>query len=277
MLEVAHDALYLKFQDGSLPRDIGLPRDRALLLARSAIDDDAGFTPVPRPEIAPDAGHGSGRISFGLRGDDRKLAGELRLRPAYHDRLDPPGGYMAGGEIEFLDLGLLIRDRAPTIADAKLLSVEALAPRDDLLKPISWRIATGVRRYGTEAFTADGRGALGEYLDGAPGLSWALADRLQAWVFAPIALDINHDFAKDYGLGAGLSAGLAWQWRERLSTELGGQWLGTVLGSARPQRQAHASLQFHLSRCDGLRAQLHYGDDQRRETTGVTLAWEHYF
>ena len=69
-IEVAHEALYYRFQNGSLKRATGLPRDRAALLARSKIRQQPGFEAVPRPRRSPDEGHASGRLSIGLRADD---------------------------------------------------------------------------------------------------------------------------------------------------------------------------------------------------------------
>jgi hypothetical protein len=248
------------------------------LVARSDIPVSSDFTAVPVPDTLPDRGHGSARFSYGLRADrDGQAAAELRIRPAYHDRLDPPGGYMPGGEIEFLDLGLLARQRGITLADARVLSVQALAPRSDTLRPFSWQVSTGLRRYGTDALTAEGNGALGLYLDGGPGLAWIPWPGIQTYVFALTAIDANHDVAKDYAWQTGARAGIAAQYGHWLSTQLQGDWLGDMAGGGRPLAFLRLDLQLHADVNNGLRASFAYGNDQRRETGSFRLAWEHYF
>ncbi len=278
MLEIEHQYLYLQFQNKNLPRNIGLPLDRAALVARSGIPTASNFQPVSRPDISPDAGHGSARLSLGLRADNSdQAAAEFRIRPAYHDRLDPTGGYMPGGEIEFLDLGLLARQHGVTVADVHLLSVQAIAPRSDTLKPYSWQISTGLRRYGMDAVTADGAGALGAYLDGGPGLAWAPTTSMQAYIFTLASLDANHDLAKDYAFQMGARTGVAVQPNRRLSTQLQMDWLGDVAGGGRPLGILRWDMQLHLDANNGLRAELAYGNDHRRETGALHLLWEHYF
>jgi hypothetical protein len=184
---------------------------------------------------------------------------------------------MPGGEIEFLDLGLLARPRGITLADARLLSVQALAPRNDTLRPFSWQVSTGLRRYGTDAITADGNGALGFYLDGGPGLAWIPWPGIQTYVFALTAIDANHDVAKDYAWQTGARAGIAVQSGHWLSTQLQGDWFGDMVGGGRPLAVLRLDLQLHADVDNGLRASFAYGNDQRRETGSFGLAWEHYF
>jgi len=275
-LEIAHEALYYRFQDGSLKRSVGLARDRAALLARSRIAQRADFRPLPRPHRSPDHGHASGRLSLGLRESTGTAAALLRWRPAYHDRLDPPGGYLKGSEIEFLNLGLLVRPHQVTLADARVLSVQQLGMREGLFHPWSWRIATGVRRYGLDGYRADPRGDLGGYLQGGPGMAWPLGDRVQAYAFALAALDVNGSVAHDYALAGGAQAGVAAQGPHGVTAEFSARWLGRMLGGAIPDWRLRAGAQFPLGAENGIRLLLTYGH-QRRDLTAVEVAWEHYF
>lgn len=275
-LEVAHEALYYRFQNGSLKRGTGLRRDRAVLLARSEIRQQPDFEALQRPRLSPDEGHASGRLSVGLRVSEGVTAALLRWRPAYHDRLDPPGGYLKGSEIEFLNLGLLVRPHRVTLADVRLLSVEQLGMRDGLFHPWSWQVATGVRRYGLDGDRAVPRGDLGGYLDGGPGLAWSLTDHLQAYAFSIAALDVNGSVDDGYALGGGVRAGMAAQWPRGVTSEISAQWQGRLVGGAVPGWRLRVGAQFALGRGDGLRLAASYGH-QRHNLASVELSWEHYY
>ncbi|HQU16785.1 MAG: hypothetical protein B7Z66_11155 [Chromatiales bacterium 21-64-14] len=275
-LEVAHEALYYHFQNGSLKRAAGLPRDRAALLARSKIEQQPNFEALQQPRLSPDEGHASGRVSLGMRASDGTTAALLRWRPAYHDRLDPPGGYLKGSEIEFLNLGLLVRPGQVTLADARVLSVQQLGMRDGLFHPWSWQVATGVRRYGLDGERAAPRGDLGGYLEGGPGMAWPLTDHLQAYVFSIAALDVNGSVSGNYALAGGVRAGLAAQWPRGVTSEVSAHWQGRMLGGTVPGWRLRASAQFTLGKQNGLRLTASYGH-QRYNLASVELGWEHYF
>ena len=275
-LETEHQYLYLRFQDHELDRNRGLPLDRSVLVARSEIKADSAFQPVPRPAMAPDEGHESGRIGAGVRVDHGGVGGEFRLRPAYHDRLDPAGGYLPGAEIEFLDTGVLLREGGPTLADLTLIGIQTVAPRSDTLRPISWQVATGLRRYGIEGYTATGHGALGAYLEGGPGLAWMPWPSSQTFLYGLTAIEGNHDLRYSYALGAGACAGISSTLAPWLSTEVQTRWLGRAAGGAHALASFEAAAQVHLQVSDGLRFGVN-GVDQGRSDLLFRLTWEHYF
>lgn len=275
-LEVAHAGLYYRFQNGSLKRTVGLARDRAVLLARSHIPRRADFRPLPRPRLSPDQGHASGRLSLGLRESDGNAAALLRWRPAYHDRLDPPGGYLKGSEIEFLNLGLLVRPHRVTLANARILSVQQLGMREGLFRPWSWQIATGVRHYGLDADRADPRGDLGGYLEGGPGMAWPFGDHVQAYAFSIASLDVNGSVEHSYALAGGVRVGVAAQGPHGVTGEVSAQWLGRMLGGAVPGWRVRAGTQIPLGTEDGVRLTVTYGH-QRYNLASVDLSWEHYY
>ncbi|HVT35937.1 MAG TPA: DUF4105 domain-containing protein, partial [Nevskiaceae bacterium] len=145
MLEMAHEQLYFLFQQGEMPRSAGLERDHAALVERSRLPVDSGFAPAPQPAM-PDQGHSSARTAAGARIDAHAAAAVLRWRPSYHDRLDPPAGYLSGGEIRFFDVSALAGDGGVRLDQVTLLSVQAVSPRDATFKPWSWQVALGARR-----------------------------------------------------------------------------------------------------------------------------------
>ncbi|TAM12950.1 MAG: DUF4105 domain-containing protein [Nevskiaceae bacterium] len=275
-MDVAHDALYYRFQVDALPRAVGLPRDHALLVARSELDAPTDFQPLTPPATSPDNGHGSARLSIGWRASDGANSAVLRWRPAYHDTLDAAPGYLVGGELEFFDLGLLVNPHRVTLADFTLLNVQQLGLRDSLFHPWSWQIAAGARRYGLDGDRALPQSGLGGYIEGGPGLAWPVTDASQFFVFPIAAFDGNPSVRDSYALGGGLRTGIAAQ-GPRLSTQIEGEWLGKVAGGAIPLWRFKAGLQFAFTPDNGVRLQTSYGRQGGQSLATVQLLWQHYY
>lgn len=275
MLEVAHDKLYFDYQQRDLERAAGLPRARALLAARARNPAPSPFTEVPRPASSPEQGHGSGRASLGLRvTEDGHVFGLLGLRPAYHGRLDPPQGYLPGGEIEFLAMEAAVDDEHLRLDQLRLVNVEAVAPRDPLFKPWSWFAVFGAdpaRRLAREP------GAIGGFADGGGGLAWAPRPRLQLYAFGMVALQANQDLRRGHDLAGGLRLGAASQQWNALTAELQGEWLGGIAGAATERQRLRAELQWNHGVTNGLRLGWRLERRDGETDQAPELRWMHYF
>jgi hypothetical protein len=146
-------------------------------------------------------------VGAGVR-DERAFV-ELRARPAFHDLLDPLGGYVRGAQIDFLDVAVRWY---PEHGDLDLhaltlVDIVSIAPRDALFRPISWRVRTGL----TSRPVPRG-GALRDAwfwdVSGGPGLAVALGGAGVAYAFAELQADASPYLAPSYAVGAGASAGL---------------------------------------------------------------------
>ena len=139
ILELAEAFVTHQLNSGDLGRDVAAPLALSLLRARSILDVQTGDVVVPPPDIRPERGHGSARLAGGIGVRDGEFFQVLRARPAYHDLLDPAGGYAIGASIEFFDAEFrhyqgedaLIPDRFTGLA------INSLTPRDALVEPLS--------------------------------------------------------------------------------------------------------------------------------------------
>lgn len=276
MLETAHDQLYFLFLESDVSR-ASLPRDRAVLLERSRITESAAFSPLPRPAAAPDQGHASGRFSMGVRQDADNTALLLRLRPSYHDRLDPPAGFLSGGEIEFFDLSLLAGKSGVKFDSFRVVSVQAVSPRDVAFKSWSWLASGGARRLDLQARSADPKGRIGGYLDGGAGLSWAPFTGSQLYGFGFTSADLNHDAEKGYRLRAGLRLGFAAQWSNRFTQQLEVDDLVGVSPNSGELREVRLGTQLQFLPSQGLRLNLRYTELDDAHVRGADLLWQVYF
>ncbi|MGI9435265.1 MAG: Lnb N-terminal periplasmic domain-containing protein [Geminicoccaceae bacterium] len=180
ILELAEAFVTHELKTGALVREAAAPRAWSLLAARSHVETRTDQPPVTVPHTRPDQGHGSARFAAGIGVRDGRNFQAFRLRPAYHDVLDPGGGYVPGASIEFLDTELrhyqgdnkFLLDRLTGIG------IRSMTPRDKLIRPISWKLNVGLERMRIE--NTDEEGALVAAARGGAGLSYSLG-RKEIW------------------------------------------------------------------------------------------------
>ena len=149
VLELAADFVTYRLRTGEQPRDQAAALAWRLLAARSQIAAAAASPAVPEPAVRPDQGHESARAALGIGARDGRLFQSLRLRPGYHQLVDPEAGYLRGAEIDFLDLELrrYAGDSAPILDSLTAVGIRSLSPRNELFKPLSWRLGGGLERF----------------------------------------------------------------------------------------------------------------------------------
>lgn len=278
-LEVAYSLEQYHFFAGQLPRRKAVRRARRILLARSQIPITAPlFTAPPRPAVAPDKGHATARLAAGLEVEQGREDLFLRLRPAYHDLLDPPGGYQAGAQINFLDFGLAYRPgKGVRFRDAKLIDIVSISPRTKLFSPISWRVATGLRRAPAAPLFGAHSGHVGYFLQGGPGLAYGQQNKTVGYGFLLGSLDANPGLSNDLRAGAGFSLGvLSYPYAHwSLHAELGG--VGYAATADSYHLWGHLGVQWQLAHNNGLRLRLAHEATQRRSWNRVSLGYQLYF
>lgn len=182
VLESAHDYLHYQHQRDPLDQ-VGRERMREILVARSELTDQPRTEDPEAPPVRPDQGHGTLRLGAGggVRDDDPFAS--LHWRPAYHDALDPPGGYLEGAHIDYADLELRLWDdnRGVEVERFMAIDIESLHPRNRLFRPWSWRIRAGAE----QRLRPGGGRALMTGVDGGGGAVWQLGDG-RLWGYAGI-------------------------------------------------------------------------------------------
>jgi hypothetical protein len=229
-------------------------RLHAILSARSAIAAPPA-PPAPAP-IAPDRGHGSRRIGFGLGRAAEDEYGEIQLRPAYHDLLDPADGYLPGSQIGFTELTLRLyrEERRPVVERFDVITLRSLAARDGFFAPIAWTLDAGAvrermdRDHEPHLHARLGGGAGAAYELGDLGLGWALVEADSRW----IDRDPHHAIGFGGSVGAALlptpriSVGPFARHRWYVLGDTGENW--EVGGEARFQVAHDAALAFEAGR-----------------------------
>ena len=278
-LEVAYALEQYQFVAGELPRAQAVKRARRILMARAHLPVRGRvFSAPPRPAVAPDKGHGTARIALGTEIEQGREDVFLRLRPAYHDLLDPPGGYQAGAQINFLDLGLAYRPgKGVRLRDAQLIDIVSISPRSKLFSPISWQVATGVRRAPTAPLFGSRPGGLGYFLQGGPGLAYGRQSSGLGYGFLLGSLDANPGLDNTVRPGIGASLGVLSYPRANwsLQAELGG--LGYAAVANQHYVWARLGLQWQLARHHGVRLRLSQEATEERAWNRFSLSYRYYF
>ena len=191
LLELAADFVTYRLRTGEQPRDQAAALAWRLLAARSQITGATTSAAVPEPSVRPDQGHESARAALGIGARDGRLFQSVGLRPGYHRLIDPEAGYLRGAEIDFLDLELrrYAGDFAPIVNSLTAVGIRSLSPRNELFKPLSWRLGGGLER-----FRADREDEKGELV-------------AALWAGAGLTEDLGHGALGSLMLEADLGAG----------------------------------------------------------------------
>lgn len=220
ILEMAYDDLYLQFIGRKVEESIAQPQLRQLLALRSQIDLDKQRQEPKRPAKEPTQGHNARNLSVkaGEVQGDKFI--ELGHRQAYHDLIDPQGGYRAGTQLLFLNGNAQWRDDHLKLERLDLLEVNSYNPIQPFKTPLSWGFNLGWRQeaihdgsfsedkqHGVASFNAQVGYSLADY-----GRKHICYGQVQTYVQTGSNLD------KGWRVGMGPTLGCMNQWFERFNS-----------------------------------------------------------
>lgn len=277
-LELAYTYLrYLK-TGGEISRQGAAGRGRRLLVARSRLDVPKLGQGPKRPAVRPDQGHRSARLAATVGVRDGYGYQELRLRPAYHNLMDPGGGYVEGAQISLFDTVVRRYQRGESVElqGMRVVDILSLSPRDRFRKPISWKINTAVDRYPADAEGDPDTRPWRWRTNGGAGLTWDLGGWGLAYAFAEATADVSGALEPEAALGAGPALGVVLDPLPRWRLHLRGS--GQRFGLGHPFTEAEVRLdqRLRLSRNHALRLSVsrrHLFDTDWNEGR---LAWHWY-
>jgi len=273
--ETAYDYVQYQQNRGKSNRDLIAKTSYRLLTARSQLEQNANIEPLPVPKVRLDQGHGSSRIALGYINDNHHDVVELKLRPAYHDLLDPREGYTEGAQINFFDLSLrhdFDQDKT-TLHSFRLVDIVSLVGRDDFFKPVSWKFNMGLERWPIDDHP-DRR--LVFSINAGGGLTFSLSDSFKMFGLIDVTALGHNQFDNNLAAGIGPDIGLIWDvtdnWR--------------VLANSRSQRFGnHLDLtyvehtvaqSFHWNRDSSIRLEWQRSGRNHHTTDAVNLSWHWY-
>ncbi len=260
--------------------DAERPRSRALLLARSAVPLQGEASPPPSlSPLRPDRGHETARLRLGsgVRNGDAFV--EARIRPAFHDILDPQGGFTRGAQIEFLDLALRYypAQQQVRIHELKVLDIVSLAPRDALFRPISWRFGTALTS-DLVPRNGDLREAYFWRTGGGAGLTTSLGALGLAYGLLEVRSEVSSHLQPAWALGGGANAGILFgDARDRWRAHLHGAAIRYALGDPHTRLTISLDQRLSITHDDALELRINGVRDFGKSWLDAGLYWNHYF
>ncbi len=154
ILEMAYDDLYLYLTSRKVQGEFAQPRLRQLLVLRSEIPAEKQRTDAPRPNTDPVQGHHARNFQFKAGEVQGDSFVELGHRQAYHDLMDPQGGFRTGTQLMFWDGAVQYRQDTLKLEHFDFLSVNSYNPITPFKTPLSWGFNFGWQQ---EALGAHGQ------------------------------------------------------------------------------------------------------------------------
>ena len=227
---------------------------------------------MPTPAL-PEDGHESRTWQLAVGSQDNRAFAEYGLRMAYHDLNDNLDGFPLGAQIE---LGKLrVRQYEGNhwqLEELGLISIRSLTPRNQLLKPWSWQVTTGLERVPGK----EGRQRLAGHLNGGGGFTWSLGEDIYAYNMATLRLEHHPDAAALISPAAGFDSGLLWR---NAAGNLLLEAQADYFHNGEVRRRLGLTQQLEVSRNLGLRltAQRQFSQwDHPRNEVMLQMRWYYY-
>lgn len=278
VLEAAYRSLRYRYAKGDSTEEEARQRAYTLLAARSRAGRDM-TPPAPRPAVRPDQGHGTALVALAGGIEDDASFLEFRLRPGFHGRLDPSGGFPADSTVGVLDTRIrwFPSEHKLRLEEVVLLELHSNTPRDSFFKPASWGVETGLR---TRLFPEDDgdldRGHVWR-TRGSAGFSFAPFDGpflMQGLV--DLGLEVGSGFDHGWAFGPGVELGFEFasaddRWKTVLQTRA----TRFVAGDTKTHLQADLGLRRTLTRTTAALAELkgHYYNSESWLEARLSLQW----
>ncbi len=137
-------------KNGNKNRDELAKNSFSILQKRSQLSGETNLEPIKIPDSNPVNAQAPQRLFVGFGYNDlKKSFTQIDFRPAYHDLLDADSGFLAGAQINVLDLSLRhFSDKNDLeLNHLNVVDIKSYSPTGKLIKPISWQLKVGVENF----------------------------------------------------------------------------------------------------------------------------------
>lgn len=277
ILEMAYDDLYLQFLARKVETGFAQPRLRQLLSLRSQLQVDKQRRAPDVPNVDPSQGHHARNLTLSTGEVQGQSFIELGHRQAYHDLLDPQGGFRTGTQLLFLQGALQYRDETLKLSQLDVLAVNSYNPITPFKTPLSWGFNLG---WTQEALNQHGQFSTQEQhgvanLQVQMGYSWASADR-EHICYAQLQNHLQAGKALERGwrVGVGPTVGCQNIWSPQLNSVLQVE-LPYWEDAQQWNLRLHSQLQYVLNPQHAIRLGWEYQqqDQQDWHQTSLGYAW----
>lgn len=279
ILEMAYDDLYLYLTSRKVEGEFAQPRLRQLLVLRSEMHTEKQRKDTARPNTDPVQGHHARNLQFTAGKVQGDSFFELGHRQAYHDLIDPQGGFRTGTQLMFWDGALQYRQDELKLEHFNFLSVNSYNPLTPFKTPLSWGFNFGWQQ---EALGAHGQFSETHQhgvanLSVQTGFSKANSDRSHL-CYAQMQMHLQGSQSLDNGWRAGAGPALGCQniWSDKINSLVQIElpfWQDQSQWAVRLNSQ----LQYSVDAQNALRVGWAFQQQHRLDWNKASLEFVHFF
>ncbi|MEN8991946.1 DUF4105 domain-containing protein [Avibacterium paragallinarum] len=220
ILEMAYDHLYLLLIGRKVSAEETQPKLRQILALRSQSSQPKQRTEPTQPSLDPVNGHHARNFSATVGEVQGEKYIELGHRQAYHDLIDPQGGFRIGTQLMFWDGSIQYRDDQFKLNHFDFLSVNSYNPITPFKTPLTWGFNFGWQQVSVDAgqFSETKQHGVAE-LKAQSGYSWANQERTNL-CYVQSQMQVQGGKSLDQGWRVGLGPTLGCQniWSEKFNS-----------------------------------------------------------
>lgn len=245
-----------------------------LLLARNTLSAAAQIPDIDTPSVRPDQGHPGNRIAFSYGHEDPGHFLELEFRWAYHDLIDPQGGFIPGAKLEFFKPALRYYPQHHKFQLEKIdfINIKSLPVRNLFIKPFAWQARISLTRQRLN----NKRPLMGEFRTGL-GINLLAIENTLFSVSALGSIVIGDPFEQYLALGAGaeffLQHDFTANWRSNLSARV----LQYIQGIKQTAYELTLQQRFTLNRVNAIVFKLSRKNEFSSSFWAGQVSWRYYF
>ncbi|MGM0418226.1 MAG: DUF4105 domain-containing protein [Thermodesulfobacteriota bacterium] len=246
-----------------------------LLKLRSLLGKYDEKTEIDIPE-KPDKGHDSARISAAFGVSDNDIFQEIRFRPAFTDMTDTDYIHDKGAKIEFLDTRLRYYSEKNNLMVEHLdfIDIMSVSPRDEIFKPVSWKVNTGLIRKKNHNL----KNGLIYQLNTGGGFGYKLFDsNYIGYSMFEQRAEFGGNIKNSFNIGAGLSAGVFGMLTDNIKLNVSTRYLRFIGDDKHSLFESDISANYKLSTNNHLTFELGYENIRKTDELEYSAVWNYFF
>lgn len=278
ILEMAYDHLYLQLIGRKVDAEFAQPRLRQILALRSQSDIEKQRIEPAIPSLDPVKGHHARTFDVALGEVQGEQFLELSHREAYHDLIDPQGGFRIGTQLMFWNGSIEYREDMLKLSRFDFLSVNSYNPITPFKTPLSWGFNLGWQQAPVDQgqFSETEQHGVAE-LKAQSGYSWADQARTHlCYVQTQTQFQVGKALDKGWRAGIGPTLGCQNIWSERVNTLLQAE-LPYWEDLHQWNLKINAQVQYLLNQQNALRLGYEYQQQDTKDWDKFKLSYTFFY
>lgn len=278
ILEMAYDHLYLLLIGRKVSAEETQPKLRQILALRSQSSQPKQRTEPKQPSLDPVNGHHARNFSAAVGEVQGEKYIELGHRQAYHDLIDPQGGFRIGTQLMFWDGSIQYRDDQLKLNHFDFLSVNSYNPITPFKTPLSWGFNFGWQQVSVDAgqFSETKQHGVAT-LKAQSGYSWANQERTHlCYVQSQMQVQGGRSLDQGWRVGLGPTLGCQNIWSERFNSLVQAE-LPYWQDAHQWNLKLDAELQYIVNQQNALRLGYEYQQQDDQDWNKLKLSYVFFY